>query len=182
MAAFVLIGVVLVVVNDRPARPEGVAEDWLTAISDTTRKGVGEDATRRAQEIGPLELAADLLPTADTDGKSAFEDLEVGKAVQAQNETVRVPFQVHVRDVKEAKVGTIVLARQPDGGYRVVALDARRAGERVPSEGGDPPSSAPPTVWVAGLLIGLLVTVGCTALIRWAGGRGLTEQSAISST
>lgn len=172
VAAFAAIGAVLVAVNDRPSRPEGVAEDWLTAVSDTTRKGVRDDARRRAEEIGPVALAAPLLPSADTKGKSAFEDLEVGKATPSggEGDAVRVPFRVHARDVEEARMGAIVLTRAgPDGPYRVTAIDARRPGERVPSEGGDPPSSAPVGVWVAGLLAGAVVTLGAAALVRAAG-------------
>ena len=38
--------------NHGNSRPEGVAENWLEAIGDTTRKGVEADATKRADEIG----------------------------------------------------------------------------------------------------------------------------------
>src|SRR4051812_42480321 len=74
LAVMVALGVVIHFANSGHHRPEGAAEHWLTAVGDTTRKGVTTDARDRAEKIGPLALARPLLPTIDTDGKAAFPD------------------------------------------------------------------------------------------------------------
>ena len=162
---FIAIGVVIRVANAGHHRPEGAAERWLSAVSDTTRKGVRSDARERAEEIGPLSVAAPLIP-ADTDDKGAFPDLEVGKAV-IEGDRARVPYQLHQRNVDDPVAGTIVLTRRGDDWY-VNALDARRPQEEVPSEGGAPPSSAPGGLWIAAILAGIGVTAGASALVEWA--------------
>jgi hypothetical protein len=162
---FVVIGVAIHAANAGHHRPEGAAERWLAAVGDTTRKGVRADAVKRAEKIGPVSLAAPLLP-ADAKDKSAFPDLEVGKAV-VEGATARVAYRLHQRDVDEAKAGTIVLTRAGHD-WRVTALDTRRPGEAVPSEGGSPPSSAPVGLWVVAILAGLGVTAGASLLVEWA--------------
>ena len=66
------------------SRPEGVAENWLTAVGDTTRKGVEADARKRAEKIGGVSIGEAICCSSDTDGKAAFADLEVGKAVNGR--------------------------------------------------------------------------------------------------
>jgi hypothetical protein len=80
LAVMIGLGGVIAVANHGHHRPEGAAERWLTAIGDTTRKGVKADAIKRADKLGGEALGASLLPSEDTKGKSAFPDLEVGKA------------------------------------------------------------------------------------------------------
>ena len=123
-----LVGVI-VIANHGHHRPEGVAERWLSAVSDTTRKGVRADARDRVEKIGPLALAAGLMPPAgSTDGKASFDDLEVGRAVRmAGSPQVRVPFQLHEyakSGPEPKKIGRVVLEpADADAGWRVVGLE-----------------------------------------------------------
>ncbi|HZN15055.1 MAG TPA: hypothetical protein VFB78_12335 [Acidimicrobiales bacterium] len=165
LAIMVAIGVVIHTLNAGHHRPEGAAERWLAAVSDTTRKGVRADAAKRAEKIGPVALAAPLIP-ADTNDKGAFPDLEVGKAA-IDGTAARVPYRLHQRDVDDPVDGVIVLAKVGDD-WHVTALDGRASTERVPSEGGAPPSSAPIGLWVGAVLAGVLVTGGASALVEWA--------------
>jgi hypothetical protein len=162
---FVAIGGVIRALNAGHHRPEGAAERWLAAVSDTTRKGVRADATKRAEKIGPVAVAAPLIPAKPGD-KGAFPDLEVGKAAVTGAEA-RVPYQLHQRDIDDPVKGVIVLTKAGDD-WKVTALDARRADELVPSEGGAPPSSAPVGLWVVAILAGVGVTIGASALVQWA--------------
>jgi hypothetical protein len=169
LAVMVGIGVLIHFANSGHHRPEGAAEHWLTAVGDTTRKGVKTDAKKRAEEIGPLTLAKPLLPTIDTDGKAAFPDLEVGKA-EVTGDKARVPYRLHQRATSgdgPLKAGVLLLEKRDDR-WHVTGLAARRADEKVPSEGGAPPSSAPVGVWIGGLAFGVLLTAGASLLVRWA--------------
>jgi hypothetical protein len=170
LAVMVLIGVGIHFANAGHHRPEGAAERWLNAISDLTRKGVKKDAEKRATETGSVALGRTLLPKVDTGGKGGFPDLEVGKA-HVVGDTARVPYHLHQwadSGAGAVRRGTIVLQRQPDDRWKVTNLAPRRAGERVPSEGGAPPSSASLGVWVGGALFGLALTVAMSLLIQWA--------------
>ena len=186
IALMLAFGGVLFLLNHGHNRPEGVAEDWLTAVGDTTRKGVEADATRRADKIGPLELADRRLVSDDTNEKSAFEDLEVGKAVKigTADSPVKVAFKVHARrgddTVKVAGVLTLV---KTDDAWKVTAselvADENTEGQPanvvlagvpvLPSEGGPPPSSAPFTLWIGGAIGAMLVGVITTALVNISG-------------
>ena len=177
LLGFVVIGFGIDRLNGDRLRPEGVAEDWLVAVGDTTRKGVREQSAEDANELGGLEPARPLLDLAgDTDGKRAFSDLEVGKAV-GDRDTVRVPFRLHVHEQDDAAEGVVVLTRirqigaDAEGGWLVSHLDDRRPGEEVPSEGGPPPSSAPTWLWALGLAAGLVLTALCSTAVRLAGPR-----------
>jgi hypothetical protein len=171
VAVMIGLGGVIAVANHGHHRPEGAAERWLSAVSDTTRKGVRTDARDRVEKLGPLSLAAPLLPAEATKGKGAFPDLEVGKAVRSgDGAQARVPYRLHQRAQRgknPVKEGTIVLARAGEG-WRVTALDARRAGEKVPSDGGRPPSSAGLGLWLGAVALGALVTLLVTLLVEWA--------------
>ena len=143
------------------------------------------DARDRADKIGPIALAHPLLPAdpSATDGKAAFTDLEVGKAVRQSATTVGVPFQLHQRVTHGSApklTGTIVLQRAPTtgAGWRVTAVDVGREVGKVPSQGGPPPSRAPLGLWIGTLAIGLVIVVGGSALIRWAGRGSVTGSSA----
>lgn len=168
------------------SRPEGVAEKWLTAVGDTTRKGVEADASKRAEKIGPLELADRRLLDDDTDGKTAFADIEVGKAVRSVADdatTVKVAFRVHTRrnhakDLVEVN-GAATLVKT-SGDWHVTAVDLVRDlhtdGATVltgipalPSDGGPPPSSAPWSLWIGALGGSALIGVICTGLIKASG-------------
>ena len=50
------LGVLLHTLNSANHRPEGLAERWLHAVSDTGRSGIRADATRRTEKLGPIAL------------------------------------------------------------------------------------------------------------------------------
>jgi hypothetical protein len=173
LAVFIAVAGIVHLANDGRHRPEGVAEDWLASVGDTTRKGVRAESARRAEEVGPVSLAASLLAAAgDTDGKRAFTDLEVGKA-RSVGGVSRVPYHLHLFDQDEARDGVVVLVRARRGsgagaGWRVTGLAGREAGEQVPSEGGPPPSSAPGVLWVGALVAGVAITALASLAVRSA--------------
>ncbi len=180
LALMLAIGGGLFVLNHGHNRPEGIAEDWLTAIGETTRKGVEADSTRRADEIGAPELARPILhPHAEEiDRKAGFRDLEVGKAVRVTEtdpDTVRVGFRVHARRPRDKTVtieGVLTMQREADE-WHVVALDqidpVQAGVPALPSNGGPPPSSAPWSLWIGGVVGSALIGVVTTALVRSAG-------------
>jgi hypothetical protein len=164
------VGAGIAAANGSHHRPEGAAEHWLEAVGDTTRKGVHDDAVKRAEKIGPVSIAAPLIP-ANTEKKVAFPDLEVGKATLSTDGIVaNVPYRLHQHAVTGAdplKQGDIVL-RKDGSTWHVFALADRSPGEKVPSEGGKPPSSAPASLWIAGVIVGLALTIATSALVVWA--------------
>jgi len=163
------LGVLIHQLNSGHHRPEGAAERWLSAVSETGRNGIKNDARDRAEEIGPVSLAAPLIP-ADHDPKHGyFADLEVGKAIDNGPDTVRVPFQLHQRvesGDSPVEKGAVVLKQTGDD-WHVVAVDGRRPGEEVPSEGGAPPSSAPPGLWIGAFLLGVVLAAGTALIVRY---------------
>ena len=164
------LGVLIHFVNAGHHRPEGAAERWLAAVSDTERKGVSSDARKRAEHIGPVALAGPLLPAKFDTRHSQFDDLEVGKAVPAGTDTVRVPFRLHQHLPSGSgplKVGTLVL-RRTGSTWHVAALDARHPDEKVPSEGGPRPSRAPLALWIGAIVLGALLAGGGHLITRYA--------------
>jgi hypothetical protein len=169
------LGGVLYLLNDGHDRPEGAAERWLEAVGDTTRKGVERDATERAEKVGALSNADGLI-SGDTNGKSAFADIEVGKAGPPNGERMR--FRVHARrgDDTEEIDGVITMTKADADRWHVAnvvlasghkeALDGLPA---LPSEGGPPPSSAPWSLWIGALVGSLVIGVVTSALVRAAG-------------
>lgn len=171
LVGIVGLGVLIHQLNAGHHRPEGTAERWLNAVSDTGRGGVRQDAVDRVEEIGPLALAKPLLPADPKEDHGLFPDLEVGKAVEADGVT-RVPFHLHqsARTGDEPVADGALLLRRVGEEWRVVGVDPqRRPGEEVPSEGGAPPSSAGPGLWALALVIGLGLAIGASVLVRWAG-------------
>jgi hypothetical protein len=180
LVLMVALGALIRQANAGNDRPEGAAERWLAAVGDTTRKGVAGDATKRAEELGGLEPAKDLLPpggSTATDGKVAFPDLEVGGATDATGKgkpgivLKRVPYRLHRRIAggkTELREGVAIL-QELGGHWRVTQLDVASPSEKVPSEGGRIPSRAPIGAFAGAVLLGALVTVGAAGLIRWAG-------------
>jgi len=103
---------------------------------------------------------------------------------------VRVPYQLHVykkTGTEPGVDGVVLLRRAPAGSpgspqsgspksgspqsgswWHVVGLGPRQAGEKVPSEGGAPPSSAPAPVWVVALLAGAGLTALASLAVRLA--------------
>src|SRR5207248_10379054 len=62
LAVIAGLGVLIHFANAGHHRPEGAAERWLAAVSDTERRGLSVDARKRAPHIRPLALAPPLLP------------------------------------------------------------------------------------------------------------------------
>jgi hypothetical protein len=167
--AFVLIGGLLAAYGSGADRPEGVAERWLNDVGDTRRDGVTERATTDVEKVGPLSLAASLLPKGSTDGRAAFIDLEVGKA-SGDAATTRVPFRLHQRIHGSAGppiYGTVRMVKRA-GDWHITALDPAVAGIEVPSEGGPPAAEAPIGLYLGALAVAALVTAFCVALVKAA--------------
>lgn len=180
LALMVAFSGVIFLLNHGNSRAEGVAENWLEAIGDTTRKGVEADATRRADEIGAPELAIHVLhpQPEEIDRKAGFANLEVGKSQRVDEDNpdkVKVGFHVSARRPEDETVdieGVITLEKIDDE-WHVVALqrtDPVKAGvPALPSDGGPPPSSAPVSLWFGALVGALLVGAVTSALVRSAG-------------
>jgi len=170
LVVIAVLGVLIHTLNAGHHRPEGAAERWLAAVGDTGRKGVSADARSRAAKIGPVSIAAPLLPADHDPRKSEFSDLEVGKAEAAGTDTVRVPFRLH-QELRSGsgplKQGTLELHREGDT-WHVTALDARRPGEKTPSEGGAPPSRAPLILWFGAVALGVVLALTAHLVTRWA--------------
>jgi hypothetical protein len=171
VAVMLAFGGVIAVLNAGNNRPEGVAEDWLTAVGDTVRKGVEVDARERAEKIGPVSLAAELVQP-NPERKTAFPDLEVGKAETVTENSVRLPFKLHARvgDEQVDKSGLIEM-KKTDDEWHVTAVAVLPLAEvpPVPSQGGPPPSSAPNSLWLGALAGAALIGVVTSALVRIAG-------------
>ena len=158
---------VIAVFSSVDDRPEGVAERWLTAAGDLTRKGVHDDAVDRVTAHGDVALAEQLIAGIDADGKSAFTGLEVGKA-QRTDGVALVPAQVVTRgdDVKHTQL--LVLHKSGDS-WRVTELRPGDPTLKVPSDGGAVASKAPWGLYAVALLIGVGIAVAASALVRAAG-------------
>src|SRR5579864_2776643 len=105
------LGLLIHAANAGHHRPEGAAERWLADVSDTGRRGLSADARKRADQIGPVAIAAPLLPAIHDARHSVFDDLEVGKAFPDGPNTVRVPYRLHEHDMSGSaalKKGTLV--------------------------------------------------------------------------
>jgi hypothetical protein len=150
-------------------RPEGVAERWLTAVGDLTRKGVHDDAVERVSAHGDVALGEQLLEGVKADDKSAFTELEVGKARRA-GDTALVPAELVGRGYADGvkRVQLLVLQRGGDS-WRVVELRPADTTLKVPSSGGDVASKAPVTLYAIALVIGVGVAAAASALVRGAG-------------
>ena len=152
--------------RDEP-RAAGITERWLTAVGDQGRDNLRSKSERRASNYGDQALVPKVVPAKAEDDERTFSDLEMGKSIESGN-TARVPFRVTARleggDTTERE-GTAVLARSGSS-WRVVDVTGRAPGERVPSEGGDRPSSATAGQWLGTIVIGLLLAVGSAVLIK----------------
>jgi hypothetical protein len=163
----VLLSGVIAVFSSVDDRPEGVAERWLTAVGDLTRDGVHDDAVGRVQVHGDAMLGERLVARVKADGKSAFTALEVGKA-RRSGDTALVPAQITDRGDDQPHRQVVVLERTGDS-WRVTDVQPADASLKVPSDGGDVASKAPPSVYLVALLVGVGIAVGASALVRAAG-------------
>jgi hypothetical protein len=165
----VLLGGLIALFGSTDDRPEGVAERWLTAVSDLTRKGVHDDAVKRVAAHGDVSLSEGLLAGVEPNDKSAFTTLEVGKGLRSNVGTTLVPAKLVQRG--SDKVISEVLELTPGNGTwrvtRVVPGDPTVF--RVPSDGGDVAAKAPLGLYAVALLIGVGVAAAASALVRAAG-------------
>jgi hypothetical protein len=164
------LGLLIHTLNAGHHRPEGAAERWLAAVGDTGRKGVDHQARQQAERIGPVAIATPLLPNTHDRHQSEFADLEVGKSRPSGADTVRVPFRLHQHLASGAgplKQGTLVLHRSGST-WHVIALDTRRAGEKVRSEGGPPATRAPLILWLGAIGLGVLLALIAQLITRYA--------------
>lgn len=170
-ALFVVLGGLLAAFGSTANRPEGVAERWLTAVGDTRRDGVKDEARDDVDEIGSYSMAEHLLPDGSTDGRTAFIDLEVGKATDDEDGTT-VPFQLHQRvdgSAGPAIDGTVHLRKDADGDWRIISVGGPIDGIEVPSEGGRPAAEAPMSLFVGAILVSLVIVAACSFAVKLAG-------------
>jgi|SRR5581483_10837224 len=176
LAVIVGLGFLIHFLNAGHHRPEGAAERWLAAVSDSDRRGVSIDARKRANDIGAVDIATPLLPATHDTRHGLFDDLEVGKAVQVSRagsvgpDAVRVPFRLHQHvesGTAPLKQGTLVLDRTGNT-WHVVSLDTRRPDEKTPSEGGPRPSRAPIALWLGAIVLGAVLAAGAHLITRYA--------------
>ncbi|MEY2420969.1 MAG: hypothetical protein QOI95_1036 [Acidimicrobiaceae bacterium] len=165
----VILGGLISLFGSTDDRPEGVAERWLTAVGDTTRKGVHDDAVKRVTAHGDLALGEHLLDGVKADDKSAFTTLEVGKGLRSNVGTTLVPAKVVQRG--SDKVISEVLELTPGNGtWRVTRVGPGDPDVfRVPGDGGDVAAKAPLGLYAIALLIGVGVAAAASALVRAAG-------------
>lgn len=149
------------------ARPEGIAERWLHAVSDHGRDGLRADAEERMRAHGDPALGERIVPPDAEEDERTFSDLEVGKAALA-GDTARVPFRASARvgdNERREVTGTAVLTRA-DGEWLVADIQRRGPEEQVPSEGGDRPASATAAQWLVSIALAVLVTIVAVVLIE----------------
>jgi hypothetical protein len=173
---FVLLGALIAGFGTGSNRAAGVAERWLTNVGDLTRDGVKDRARDEVEEVGSVDLARPLIAGADADGRAAFLDLEVGKAVDhSESGDKLVPYRLHQRIDGSAGPtvdGAIVLSKDADDEWEVVAVEGPQPGLEVPSEGGSPAAEAPLTLFL-GAIAASFVIAGLSALaVRAAGATG----------
>jgi hypothetical protein len=170
-ALFLVLGGLLAAFGSNANRPEGVAERWLTAVGDTRRDGVKDQAREDVDEKGAFSLAEHLLPKGSTDGRTAFIDLEVGKATEDPDGTT-VPFRLHQRidgSAGPAIDGTVHLRKGADDGWRITSVGPAIEGQAVPSEGGRPAAEAPMSLFVGAVLVAVLIVAACSFAVQRAG-------------
>ncbi len=166
---FVLIGGLLAAYGTGADRPEGVAERWISDVGDLRRDGVKVQAQHRVEKVGPVALGAQLLPTGSTNGRTAFTDIEVGKA-SSKDGVALVPYRLHQRidgSPGPAHYGTIQLTKL-HGHWHVTALQKPWLTMLGPSEGGPPAAQAPFGLFLGAVFVAALVTAFCVALVKAA--------------
>lgn len=148
------------------ARPSGVTERWLQAVSEQGRDGLREEGTKRADELADPEATAKMRPTDAEPDERLFRDLEVGKAA-VDVDQARVPFRVTTKlasgERRERAAAAVLVKR--DGEWHVVDVVPRIEDEKVPSEGGDRPARANVGHWLIALVLSLVLTGGSILLI-----------------
>jgi hypothetical protein len=167
LAAALLVAAVATGCARDEARPAGITERWLQAVSEQGREGLREDAVERAERYGSPEAAAKVRPADAEEDERTFSDLEVGKAA-VDLDQARVPFRLTARiDGGERREleGAAVLVRSA-GRWSVVDVVARVEGEEVPSEGGERPARAKVSHWLFAVAFALGLTAVSIFLIE----------------
>jgi hypothetical protein len=163
----------------RDHRAAGIVERWLQAVSNQGRSAVRTDATERAAKYGDPGLAVGkLIPDNPDRDKSYFRDMEVGKAIE-NGATARVPVRLTLRlagNKREKRTATVVVGKVAHT-WRVVGVEPRVPGEKVPSEGGPLPARAKPGQWLAALVVGILLTVISVVVIELQPRTRMTEEA-----
>ena len=162
--AVVLLALALAGCARDEARPSGIAERWLQAVSELGRDGLREDAEERLAEYGTAPAIE--VPDAEEDERT-FRDLEVGKARQ-EGDSAFVPFRVTARiegDEKREIRGVLAMAKQGDS-WSVTEVLPAGPGDKVPSEGGERPARSKASQWVLALLLGVAMTVVSVLVIE----------------
>jgi MFS transporter, putative metabolite:H+ symporter len=148
------------------ARPEGLAERWLVAVSETGRTGLRADATLRAQKLGSLGAASTLSSKFPPNDVNLFTSIEVGN-----QEAKGVPFSVVRRNGLKNELDTDVVrgfAKVAQGcgsgesGVCEIDIDETA---KVPSNGGVPAAQAPWWLWAGALVFSLALGPILSALI-----------------
>lgn len=146
------------------ARPSGIAERWLQAVSERGRDGLREDAEERLAEYGIAPAIE--VPDAEDDERT-FRDLEVGKARQ-EGDSAFVPFRVTARieeDEKREIKGVLALLKDGDS-WSVTEVLPAGPDDKVPSEGGERPARSKASQWVFAFLLGMALTIGSVLVIE----------------
>jgi hypothetical protein len=148
-----------------------VAERWLANVGDTRRDGVKDKARTSAEKVGPVSLAASILPQEGSGGDSAFADLEVGKARGTAARKL-VPFRLHQElgdsANEHATYGAVQLEKAGDT-WKVTAVLPSQPGLEVPSDGGSPAAKAPWTLFAGTLAVAVAICLVAAGLIKAAG-------------
>ena len=168
---FVFVGGLIAAYGTGADRPEGAAERWLSNVGDTRRDGVKDKARASAEKVGPVSLAAAILPKEGSGGDSAFADLEVGKAIGTDQRKL-VPFRLHQelgsKASKHPTYGAVQLEKVGKD-WKVRAVLPPQPGLKVPSDGGSAASKAPFGLFVGTLAVAVLITALAATLLRAAG-------------
>ncbi|HVF76240.1 MAG TPA: hypothetical protein VM938_14475 [Acidimicrobiales bacterium] len=148
------------------ARPSGVTERWLQAVSEQGRDGLREEGAKRADELAEPAATANVKPPDAEPDERMFSDLEVGKAA-VDVDQARVPFRVtaRIKGGERRERSAVAVLVKHDGDWRVVDVVPRIEGEAVPSEGGDRPARANATHWLIAFALSIVLTGGSIFLI-----------------
>lgn len=164
LAALICVGGIVAAFGSGADRAAGVAERWLVAVADSTRDGLAADAADRAEDLGPLELGAALIPPqAAADGERAFTDLRVGRDIEPSPDRAVVPFELRpYEDEDDAIRGAVELTRTEEG-WRVGGV-----ADLADFPGIERPERAPLGFWIGAFALGVLICIGCSVASKAA--------------
>ena len=153
--------------GDVTRRPEGAGERFLQAVSSRDGKGIERFGSQALVE----QVFGEPAPPKD------FDRIEVGRA-KGGSDRRRVP--IHVKLSNDREITETLLVSESSAGlrdWRVVGSAPRGPGEKVPSDGGQPPAGAPGAAWLIALGTVLALALGCEVLLR-----GLTSTAAAGAS